>query len=181
MTESFLESVGGPNLSPTMEIFLVDSSLRLTCNHVGFEALWHEQLGEVWREMTPQHSWPVLSSVESRWALRSQIDVVVAMAYGLSREQYVDVLSKFSHRSFPNAPEACLAAYDEIRSVGLDKFLKRHDPYMDIPLNKENAKSVIEISTPLSSGMAPLFAGVLDPPSASTTLRRRGRPRTKKD
>ncbi len=179
MTKSFLESIGSPNLSVNMETFLVHSSLRLTCNHVGFKALWHEQVGEAWREGTSKYSWPVLFSMEQRWSLRAQIDAVVAVAYGLSREQYIGVLSKFTHRSFPNASETCLAAYDVIQSIGLDEFLKRHDPYQDISLNRENAKPAISIHALPSSGMAALFAGTPDPPLTSTPARWKGRPKAK--
>jgi hypothetical protein len=47
-------------------------------------------------------------------ALRSQIDAVVANAYGLNRQQYEHVLRGFSHRSNPEAASQCLAAFDRL-------------------------------------------------------------------
>ena len=48
----------------------------------------------------------------SQWDLRAKADAVIAHAYGLDRTQYRHVLGSFSHRSFPDAPSLCLAAYD---------------------------------------------------------------------
>jgi hypothetical protein len=45
-------------------------------------------------------------------AMRAQIDAVVARAYGLDRNLYARVLAGFSHRTWPDAPAACLAAFD---------------------------------------------------------------------
>lgn len=44
--------------------------------------------------------------------LRARMDAVVARAYGLDRAMYDRVLAGFSHRSWPEAPVACLAAFD---------------------------------------------------------------------
>ena len=48
----------------------------------------------------------------SHWDLRAEVDVTIAHAYGLNREQYRHVLASFSHRSFPEAPNLCLGAFD---------------------------------------------------------------------
>jgi hypothetical protein len=48
----------------------------------------------------------------SQWELRAAVDAAIAHAYGLTREQYRHVLSGFSHRSLPDAPVLCLAAFD---------------------------------------------------------------------
>ena len=48
----------------------------------------------------------------ARWDVRAAADAVVARAYGLNREQYRHILTGFSHRSFPDAPALCLAAFD---------------------------------------------------------------------
>ena len=42
------------------------------------------------------------------------------VSYGLNREQYAHVLSTFSHRSYPKAPELCLAKFDELKRIGLE-------------------------------------------------------------
>lgn len=105
-------------------------------------------LGDAWREPTPRHTWPVLADDDARWAVRAAIDAVVADAYGLSREQYAHVLGSFSHRSYPKAPDLCLDAYDELKSIGLDAFVKKHDPYWDIPLVETLPKPVIDLPIP---------------------------------
>ena len=69
----------------------------------------------------------------------------VADAYGLDREQYAHVLSTFSHKSYPKAPELCLAKFDELKRLGLDAFTRKYDPYHDIPLNESLPKPVIEL------------------------------------
>lgn len=113
--------------------FLAHAALRLTCNHVGYAPLWHEQLGDAWRETTPVDTWPVLDGDDARWPLRAAIDAVVANAYSLTRTQYEHLLSSFSHKSYPAAPELCLAAFDELQALGLEAFTRKHDPYADIP------------------------------------------------
>jgi hypothetical protein len=66
--------------------------------------------------------------------IRAQVDAVVAHAYGLDREQYDHILRSFSHRSHPDAPALCLAAFDELKARGLSKFCRQHDPFADGPL-----------------------------------------------
>jgi hypothetical protein len=151
-----------PRLDPTRRHFLAHSALRLTCNHAGYAALWTEQLGDVWRESSRPLTWPVLAGDDARWAVRATVDAVVAQAYGLDREQYAHVLGSFSHRSYPKAPELCLAAFDELTSIGLEAFCRRHDPYWDIPLNENLPEPVIDLPI-LSDG------GRDTPPSAGET------------
>jgi hypothetical protein len=158
--------------------FHIHSALRLSCTHLGYEQLWCEQLREIWREGKVPFTWPVLVSEDERWAVRSAIDAVVADAYGLLRDQYIQVLSSFNHASCPKAPDLCLARFDELKAIGLHEFAKKYDPYWDIPLNENLPKPVIELpdldSESLSSsevrepsgvyygskGMGPLFRGV---------------------
>ncbi|HVY13961.1 MAG TPA: hypothetical protein VHB27_01945 [Rhodopila sp.] len=45
-------------------------------------------------------------------AERARMDAVVAHGYGLDRAHYARLLAGFSHRSWPDAPEACLDAFD---------------------------------------------------------------------
>jgi hypothetical protein len=82
---------------------------------------------------------------DERWAVRAAIYAVVADAYGLSRDQYADVLSTFSRARYKKAPELCLACFNELKSIGLDAFTKKHDPYSDIPLNEDLPQPVIEL------------------------------------
>ena len=129
--------------------FLPHESLRLTCNHAGYVPLWREQLSNAWREEGKAPlTWPVLAGDDDRWAVRAAIDAVVADAYGLSREQYQHVLSTFSHASYPKAPALCLAAFDELKAIGLEAFCRKHDPYWDIPLNESLPKPVIDLPIP---------------------------------
>ena len=128
---------------------IAHSALRLTCNHAGYVSLWHEQLGETWREPGKEpFTWPVLTGDDERWAVRAGIDAVVADAYGLARDQYEHVLSTFSHASYKKAPELCLARFDELKQLGLDAFTKKYDPYWDIPINENLPQPVIDLPIP---------------------------------
>jgi hypothetical protein len=89
-----------------------------------------------------------LETDDERWAVRAAIDAVVADAYGLSRDQYAHVLSTFSHASYPKAPELCLARFDELKKLGLEKFTRNYDPYWDIPLNENLPQPVIDLPIP---------------------------------
>jgi len=133
----------------------------MTCGDSGYAALWREQLGDAWREPTPAFIWPVLEGDDARWAVRAAIDAVVAEAYGLSREQYAHVLSTFSHRSYPKAPDLCLARFDELKSIGLEAFTRRHDPYWDVPLNEDLPLPVIDLPI-LAAPQSATASGTLD-------------------
>jgi hypothetical protein len=149
---------------------LARSVLRLTSNHSGYAPLWHEQLGDNWREPKASLVWPVLASEDERWELRAAIDAVVADAYGLNREQYAHVLSTFSHKSYPQAPALCLTRFDELQQLGLDAFTKKYDPYWDIPLNESLPKPVIELPIPADEN--DLF-GAADGQGTRTARRRK--------
>jgi hypothetical protein len=149
-----------PKMSNEQSRLITHSVSRLVANHAGYAALWGEQFGNVWREPSPPLTWPVLADDDMRWAVRAAIDAVVAQAYGLDREQYAHVLGSFSHRSYPKAPELCLAAYDELIAIGLDAFCRKHDPYWDIPLNENLPEPVIDLPIPSHGGRdAPPSAG----------------------
>jgi hypothetical protein len=148
VTKFVLEATPVPEPSGATRRLLAHSALRLTCNHEGYAPLWREQLGDAWREPTPRHTWPVLAGDDARWAVRAAIDAVVADAYGLTRDQYAHVLSTFSHKSYPRAPERCLAAFDELLRTGLDAFVQAHDPYADVPLNESLPRPVIDLPIP---------------------------------
>jgi len=135
-------------LPKTQQAFSAHSALRLTCNHSGYEPLWREQLGDVWREKREPFTWPVLETEDERWEVRAAIDAVVADAYGLNREQYEHVLSTFSHKSYPKAPELCLSKFDELKSIGMEEFTRKYDPYWDIPLVETLPKPVIDLPIP---------------------------------
>jgi len=125
---------------------LVHAALRLSSCDEAYSPLWREQVGDTWREVTKAaFTWPVLASEDERWLVRSAIDAVLAEAYDLSREQYAHVLSRFSHKSYPEAPELCLRMFDDLKIHGLDVFTKKHDPYWDMPLNENLPQPVIDL------------------------------------
>ena len=80
------------------------------------------------------------------------IDAVLTPANGLTRDQYAHVLSTFSRTSYKDAPRRCLTAFDELQSVGLEAFTKKHDPYRDIPLNENLPQRVIDLPIPAIPG-----------------------------
>ncbi len=160
-----------PSIQENLRAFLSHSALRLTCNHAGYAPLWHEQVGDAWREPARPFTWPVLEGDDARWAVRAAIDAVVADAYGLSRSQYAHVLSTFSHKSYLKAPNRCLAAFDELKEIGLDAFTRLHDPYHDLSLNEDLPKPVIDI--PIPSGEPGQLDLGLGAPENAAKLRRR--------
>ncbi|MBN8898221.1 MAG: hypothetical protein J0H35_08560, partial [Rhodospirillales bacterium] len=101
-----------PALEAAAAAFLADAALRLCCNHAGYAALWTAETGR------RRSTWPVLAAPAARWALRAEMDAVVAQAYGLTRAAYAHMLASFSHRSWPEAPALCLAAFDRGRRAG---------------------------------------------------------------
>ena len=163
----FLSRMAFPKDVPSP--LLSHSALRLSCNHPGYAPLWREQLGDEWREPgKPPFTWPVLAGDDARWAVRAAIDAVVADAYGLSREQYAHVLSTFSHTSYRNAPELCLAKFEELKQIGLDAFTRKYDPYHDIPLNENLPQPVIDLPIPGDDGTAASSPQAADQEPAST-------------
>lgn len=58
------------------------------------------------------------------------------------------MLSTFSHKGYPKAPELCLAMFDELKAIGLDEFARKYDPYYDIPLNENLPQPVIDLPAP---------------------------------
>ncbi|MFB2833019.1 N-6 DNA methylase [Floridanema evergladense] len=154
------------NLDYCHKVFVVHSCVRLSSVTRSFLFLWREQLGNEWREyeevlgisdsgfrnktpetrnLKPKFTFPVLSTDDERWLIRAAIDAVVAEAYGLNHEQYAHILSTFSHKSYPKAPQLCLACFDELQNIGLEAFTQKYDPYWDIPLNENLPKPVIEL------------------------------------
>lgn len=140
-----LMAVPMPRTNAAMQNFLNHATLRLSSNHVGFKSLWEEQLAGTWRETSAFMTMPVVTEESARWHLRAAIDAITARAFGLSREQYDYILSCFSHKSFPDAPNRCLARFDELSAIGIEKFTKKYDPYWDIPLNESLPKPVIDL------------------------------------
>jgi hypothetical protein len=175
VTFNFLDTVPVPSLRGRRG-FLAHTALRLSCAHSGYESLWKEQLGEAWREASPRHSWPVLEG-EARIQARASIDAILAHAYGLSREHYAYVLATFNHASYPSAPTACLAAFDELLRDGEESFKRNRDPYWDIPLHEDNAQPMLELPS-IDGGeeFGPLFGASAARPEPLTSPRAAPRP-----
>jgi hypothetical protein len=137
------------NATPVPEItaapMVAHAILRLACNHEGYAPLWREQLGAAWREPSPKNTWPVLSGDDARWQVRAAVDAIIADAYRLSRDQYARVLSGFTHKTYPRAPDLCLDAFDELKARGLEAFAQARDPYWDIELVLSPPEPVIEL------------------------------------
>jgi len=132
---------------------------------LAYEPLWREQLGDTWREPNKEpFTFPVLATDCDRWQVRAAIDAVVADAYGLNRDQCAHVLSTFSHKSYPTAPQLCLACFDELKAIGLEAFTQKYDPDWDIPLNENLPQPVIDIPIPeaATSGQQPEITGFTD-------------------
>jgi hypothetical protein len=171
VSEFLIDLIPFTQIEGEISRFLSHNSLRLVCNSKKFEQLWVDNLSYVWREAKPAFTWPALAKEDERWAVRSAIDAIVAASYGLSRDQYAHVLSSFSHRSYPNAPDLCLTRFDELKTIGLDAFTKKYDPYWDIPLNEALPTPVIELpireTEPVSEGTAVMEQALplgIDPP-----------------
>jgi hypothetical protein len=66
-------------------------------------------------------TWPVLAGDEACSAVHAAIDVAVAQASSLTRDQYTHVFSTLGYTGYKDAPHLCLAAFDELQSNGVDK------------------------------------------------------------
>jgi hypothetical protein len=116
-----LNALPVPNLDDPTRKFLAHAALRLSCINTKYTALWQEQTG-------------TRMIANNTGKLRYQVDAIVANAYGLTREQYDHILRGFSHRSNPDAPTHCLAAFDELKARGMTKFSRQHDLFANVPL-----------------------------------------------
>jgi len=83
--------------------------------------------------------------LQSEFCAYAAIDAVLTPANGLTRDQYAHGLSTFSRTSYKEAPRECLAAFDELQSLGLEAFAEKHDPYWDIPLNEDLPQPTVEM------------------------------------
>ncbi len=134
LNKGVLRMLPWPVLPESIRTYLAHSALRLSCVHEGYEPLWQEQLSTTWRESVSKFSWPVLKGLDARWAVRAGLDAAVADAFGLSRDEYQTILRSFPHRSYADAPALCLDAFDELRNTGHESFVKKRDPYSEVPL-----------------------------------------------
>jgi hypothetical protein len=73
------------------------------------------------------------------------MDATIAHGYELNRPEYQRVVGSFSHKSFPDAQELCLTAFDELAQIGHDAFRRQHDPYYDTTLVMASAQPIIDL------------------------------------
>jgi hypothetical protein len=104
LSQYIVQTLPLPPLTPSDESFLSQSALSLCANHAGFASVIGDSAGI-----------PAVAATEDRARLRAEIDAVVAVAYGLSRDQFSRILADFSHKSAPSAPALCLQAFDKLR------------------------------------------------------------------
>jgi hypothetical protein len=130
-----LNSCPAPALTADAARFLAHGALRLSYRHAGYAKLWRDQL------RSTQPALPEVADVVDEGILRAAIDAVVAQAYGLSRDDYRHILTGFSHKAHPSAPEQCIAAFDSLMECGARTFYERHDPFSDVPIVDEPAQS----------------------------------------
>lgn len=130
--------------------FLAHGALRLSANDAAYAPLWEEQLGTHWREPgQPAFSWPALATERERAAAWAALDAVVALAYGMSRDQYAYILAAQAE-GWPGAAAQCLACFDAIQAQGLAAFMAAHDPYHDLPLVDALPQPVLDAPAVLS-------------------------------
>ena len=98
-----LDGLPMPVLSEGALCVLADTTAALCANDARYAPL-----------VGHRSTWPVVPDPAERWRRRAVADAVVAVGYGLGRDDYTHVLSGFSHASWPSAPEMCLAAFDAV-------------------------------------------------------------------
>ncbi len=70
---------------------------------------------------------------------------MVADAYGIPSEQYARVISAFSHRNYPRAPELCGVRFDRLKAIGIEIFKKKLRSLLGYSAERELAKPVTEL------------------------------------
>jgi hypothetical protein len=126
-----LEACPVSEISEPAARFLAHAALRLSCNHAAYAPLWQEQLGRTWREAATAFTWPAVPGSQEKQTLRAAIDAVVAHTYGLSLPEYQRILGSFNNR---HAAAAGQAAFEKLTLDGIPEFMRRNDPYFDMPL-----------------------------------------------
>lgn len=147
-----LNACPAPSLTQGAARFLAHGALRLSDNHERYEGLLTGQLGGT-KNTRPDRN-----------QLRAAIDAVVAHAYGLGREDYDHILTGFSHKAWPLAPEQCLAAFDVFDQIGARAFYRRFDPFDGIALVDAVAQPAIARPT-ASATLIPSMPAVRMPPA----------------
>jgi len=61
----------------------------------------------------------------------------------------------------PRLPVLCLEFFDELQAIGIEAFAQKHDPYWDIPLNKNLPQPVLDFEIPGQNGIVQASLGPL--------------------
>jgi hypothetical protein len=130
------------SLSDPLKRFLAHAALLLVARHEGFRRLWDEQLGTD-GAVVPTRRFPALGSEDACWRLRAAIDAAVAQALGYTADEYATILGQFLHRGYPSMQRLCLEKFDQLGTLGLQSFVREHDPYWSVPLNGEHPNPVV--------------------------------------
>lgn len=149
--------------------FLSHAVLRLVSTNSTFVPLWNEQLGGR-RAVAIEDASDAIATRNGRLGIACEIDAVVADSYGMTRDEYQYVLSTFSHASQPDAPQLCIARFDELNDIGLEEFARKYDPYNDIPLNDNLPKPVIDLPIPGQENVEPNAEGHWEERSGQVTF-----------
>jgi len=165
LSRYIVNSLPVPSLEPDQSLFVAHSALRLTCNHSAYRKLWEDQLETSWKESSDIYQWPVAKSLELRWKIKACIDAIIASSYRLDRYQYKHILTCFSHRGNPQAPSLCIEAFDELLDLGAKDFIRKYDPYWDVPLKDALPQPAVDFRldgqvVEPESHLGPLFNGL---------------------
>ena len=114
-----VEDLPVPEFQPVAQELLARSALRLSCNHSGYARLSRKSPEPAFTAGGP---WPMVPAADMRWQLRAATDAVIAWSYGLDEPGYARILSSFNHKSWPQAPELCLAAFRDLSVRGMAAF-----------------------------------------------------------
>lgn len=95
-----LDRVPMPALDPPTEAALARIAAALCARDARFAPL-----------VGPRADWPMVPDPDARRSMRAEADALVARAYGLDLDAYAQVLGAFGHKSWPEAPAMCLAAF----------------------------------------------------------------------
>ena len=151
-----LHGCPSPELPDRTARFLAHGALRLSCRHSGYARLWREQLSS-------NLSTGNLGS-DDELALRAAIDAVVARSFRLDRDDYRQILASFSHKVRPEHHARSIAAFDSLISVGEERFYRRHDPFLDVPLPTGLSQPAMDSPT-ASAILMPSIAADRMPPA----------------
>jgi hypothetical protein len=152
-----LNSCPVPELSERAARFLAHGALRLSCRHALYDRLWLSQLPAACSR--PHGMLPD----EGRATLRAAVDVVVAKAFELSRDDYHHMLGGFGHKADAAVPGLCRAAFDAL-TEDENSFYRRYDLYGDVPMVASLSQPVNDIAT-ASATLMPSMAAERMPPA----------------